>query len=40
MMLTPAHAQSIDQLIADLKEIVPELMEGTSEGETPNFRYS
>jgi len=42
MMLTPAHAQSMDQLIQDLRETVPEVRAASGEAaaDAPKMRYS
>jgi glutamate/tyrosine decarboxylase-like PLP-dependent enzyme len=40
MMITPAHANSMDQLISDLKEVIPEVQSETGDVELPKLRYS
>ncbi|TNE36700.1 MAG: aspartate aminotransferase family protein [Alphaproteobacteria bacterium] len=40
LMMTPAHEQSVDQLISDLEELVPEVRASSENAEAPGFRYS
>lgn len=40
LMMTPAHAQSVDELIKDLTELTPAIGQDTDAADAPNFRYS